>query len=76
MTEPLNRTLQIDATIELGDYFRAYLDASKIRLVIGCLVVVSFIAALSYFFVLIGEPRILLQLSPLFVGLPLVAIAG
>jgi len=76
MTEPLNRTLQIDATIEVGDYFRAYLDASKIRLVIGCLVVVSFIAALSYFFVLIGEPRILLQLSPLFVGLPLVAIAG
>jgi hypothetical protein len=76
MTEPSNRTLQIDATIELGDYFRAYLDASKFRLMIGCLIVISFIAALSYFFVLIGEQRILLQLTPLFVGFPLVALAG
>ena len=76
MTEALNRTVQIDATIELREYFRAYLDASKIRLVIGCLIVLTFIAALSYFFLLIGERQILLELSPLFVGLPLVGIAG
>jgi len=76
MRDPLDRTVQIDATIELGDYFRAYLDASKAKLAIACIIVLSLISALTYFFVLIGEQHMLLQLSPLFFGLPLVAIAG
>jgi len=76
MADPLDRTVQINVTIELGDYFRAYLDASKTRLAVAAGIVVCFIAALTYFFVLIGEQHILLQLSPLFIALPLVAIAG
>ena len=76
MEDPLDRAVRIDATIELGDYFRAYLDAAKAKLAIACLIVLSFTAALTYFFILIGEQHILLQLSPLFFGIPLVAIAG
>ncbi len=34
------------------------------------------IAGFTYFFILIGEQKILWQLSPLFFGLPIVAIVG
>ena len=76
MEKQPGRTLQIDATIELHDYFHAYLDASRAKLTIACAIVVSLIAAFTYFFILIGEQTILLELSPLFFGLPLVAIGG
>jgi hypothetical protein len=76
MTESRDRIVQIDATIELKDYFHAYFDAAKTKLIIACLIVALVIAAFTYFFILIGEQKILLQLSPLFFGLPIVAIAG
>jgi len=71
-----DRTIQVDATIELQDYFHAYIDASKTKLIIACLLVASLIAGLTYFFILIGEQKILLQLSPLFFGMPIVALVG
>ena len=71
-----DRTLQVDATILLKDYFHAYIDISKTRLIIACLIVAGVIAAFTYFFILIGEEKILWQLSPLFFGLPIVAIVG
>jgi hypothetical protein len=76
MDEQSGRTVQIDATIELRDYFRAYVDASKVKLAIACAVVLLLIASFTYFFILIGEQHILLELSPLFFGFPLIAIAG
>ena len=76
MLETKDRIIQVDATIELHDYFRAYLDAAKTKLIIACLLVAALIGGLTYFFVLIGEQKILLQLSPLFFGLPIVAIGG
>ena len=76
MLETTNRTIQVDATIELKDYFHAYFDTAKTKLIIACLIVAAVIAAFTYFFILIGEQKILLQLSPLFFGLPIVAIAG
>jgi hypothetical protein len=76
MPESKERIVQIDATIELKDYFHAYFDEAKTKLAIACLIVVIVIGAFSYFFILIGEQKILLQLSPLFFGLPIVAIAG
>ena len=76
MLESNDRTLHVDATIQLKDYFHAYFDASKTRLIIACLIVAGVIAAFTYFFILIGEQKILWQLSPLFFGLPIVAIAG
>ncbi len=76
MLETRDRTLQIDTTVELKDYFQAYFDAAKTQLIIACLIVAALIAGFVYFFVLIGEQKILLQLSPLFFGMPIVAIAG
>ena len=76
MLERKNRVLQVDVTIELKDYFRLYFDVAKTKLIIACLIVASVIAGFTYFFVLIGEQKILWQLSPLFFGMPIVAIAG
>jgi hypothetical protein len=76
MRETKDRILQVDATIELKDYFHAYFDAAKTKPIIACLIVAVVVAAFTYFFILIGEQEILWQLSPLFFGLPIVAIAG
>ncbi len=72
----MNRTIQIDTTIELKDYFHAYFDAAKTKLIIACLIVAAVIAGFIYFFTLIDEQKILWQLSPLFFGIPIVAIVG
>jgi YcxB-like protein len=76
MLETRDRTLQIDATIELKDYFQAYFDSAKTRLIVACLVVAALIALFVYFFMLIDEQKILWQLSPLFFGMPIVAVGG
>ena len=68
--------LQVDTTIELKDYFYAYFDTAKTKLIIACLIVAAVIAGFIYFFTLIGEEKILWQLSPLFFGMPIVAIVG
>lgn len=69
-------TLQIDTTVELKDYFHVYFDTAKMHILIGVVVVLVFFAAAVYFFLLIGEQKILVQLIPLFLGVPLVALAG
>ena len=76
MREIKDRILQVDVTIELKDYFHAYFDLAKTRLIIACLIVAAVIAAFTYFFVLIGEQKILWQLSPLFFGFPILVIAA
>ena len=76
MLETKDRIIQVDTTIELKDYFHAYLDTAKTKLIIACLIVASVIAGFTYFFILIGEQKILWQLSPLFFGIPIVAIVG
>lgn len=68
--------LQVDATVELKDYFHAYFDLVKTQLIIASLIVAAVIGAFTYFFILIGEQNILLQLSPLFFGVPIIAIVG
>jgi hypothetical protein len=75
-TNTENRILQVDATVELKDYFRAHLDTVKVQLIIACLVVAAVIAGFTYFFILIGEQKILWQLSPLLFGVPIVAVVG
>jgi hypothetical protein len=76
MEKSNNRIVHIDARIELKDYFHAYFDTVKTKLLVACLIVAMVIVAFSYFFILIGEQAILWQLSPLLFGLPIVAIAG
>lgn len=63
-------------TLELKDFLQAYFDAAKVKLVVACLIVGAVIGGFTYFFVLIGEQKILWQLSPLFFGVPIVAIVG
>lgn len=72
----MNRIIQIDTTIELKDYFHAFFDTAKTKLIIACLIVAALIGGFVYFFILIGEQKILWQLSPLFFGLPIMAIVG
>ncbi|HLA13232.1 MAG TPA: hypothetical protein VJ023_21805 [Pyrinomonadaceae bacterium] len=62
--------------IELKDYFHAYVDGVKTRLIIACAIMAMVIAGFTYFFILIDEQTILWQLSPLLFGLPIVAIVG
>ena len=73
----------IDSSIVTSEYeldhhlmFRAYLALAKWRLVVAVLVISLLIGGLIYFFVLIGEQKILWQTSPLFIGVPLVGVAG
>jgi len=56
--------------------FRAYLTLAKWRLALAALFTASLIAGLIFFFVLIGEQKILWQTSPLFIGIPLLGIGG
>ena len=76
MNDNKDRILHVDASIALSDYFHAYLDVVKIKVIVACLIVAAVIVSLGYFFILIGEQTILLQLSPLFFGLPIVGIVG
>ena len=61
MLETRDRTLQIDTTVELKDYFQAAFDSAKTKLIIACLIVAAMIAGFMYFFILIGEQKILWQ---------------
>ena len=76
MLETKDRTLQIDTTVELKDFFHAYFDSAKTQLIIACFVVAALIGGFIYFFTLIGEEKIMWQLSPLFFGMPIMGIVG
>jgi hypothetical protein len=68
--------VHIDFCLERRDLFQASVRMAKRRLLIGIGIVALFSAGLIYFFVLIGELGILLQLSPLFIGLPVMGVVG
>lgn len=69
-------TIHVDFEVNRRDLFRVNLDLAKWRIMIGLVVAAIPIVGLSYFFILIDEGKILLQLSPLFIGMPLVAVGG
>jgi hypothetical protein len=66
----------IDFSLERGDLFKASLQIMKRRLLIGVGIVVVVVAGLIYFFALIDELGLLLQLSPMFIGFPILGIGG
>lgn len=76
MTANDNATVLVDFEIDRRDLFRANMGLAKWRLLIGVIVVLTLFLPLAYFFIIIGEQTILLQTSPLFIGLPLVALGG
>ena len=71
-----NKSVYVDFEITRSDLFRVNLDLVKWRLIAGLLVAAIPIAGLSYFFLLIDEGKMLLQLSPLIIGAPLVAVGA
>jgi hypothetical protein len=71
-----SRTIHLDFSIESKDMFRANLRLAKWRLLVGLAFTVFLISGLVLLFIVIDERTILLQTSPLFIGLPLVAVGG
>src|SRR5438132_7595596 len=69
-------SVQIDFMVNVGDLFRASLDLAKARLLLGLGFSITLVAGLIIIFLIIDEKVILVQTSPLFIGLPLVAVGG
>jgi hypothetical protein len=76
MTTQPGRVLQIDVILDARDLFRASLEAARARIVVAILVCALVIAGVVYLFTSIGEGEMLLRLSPLFIGFPLLGVAG
>jgi hypothetical protein len=71
-----NTIVHIDFSIETRDLFRANLSLAKVRLIFGVGFSICLILGLVILFIAIDEKAILLETSPLFVALPLVAVSG
>ena len=69
-------SVHVDFEINCRDCFRVNLALAKWRIIIGLAVACVPIVVLGYFFLLIDEAKLFLQLSPLFVALPLFAVVG
>src|SRR5436309_10073899 len=69
-------SIHIDFSVEARDLFRASIDMAKLRLLLGLGFSLALITGLVIFFVTIDEKLILLQTSPLFIGIPLLAVGG
>jgi hypothetical protein len=76
MTTDDKDIVHVDFEIDRRDLFRANMELAKWRFLIGVSLVSTLVLTLGYFFIIIGEQKILLQTSPLFIGLPLVALGG
>ena len=68
--------IHVDFTIKQCDIFWVNLESVKYRLAIGIAIFFLVTGTLIWFFTLIGEQGILLELSPLFIGFPAIAVAG
>ena len=69
-------SVHIDFCLDAGDLFRANLDLAKVRLFLGLGFSLTLVAGLIIMFLIIDEKVILVQTSPLFIGVPLVAVGG
>jgi hypothetical protein len=72
----MNRVIYVDFSLETRDLFRAYLDLYKRQLLIGLGLSLCLIATLVALFLWLDEKVVLLQTSPLFIFLPLIATGG
>ena len=63
--------VHVDFEINSKDLFRASIELAKRRFMIGILIFAILIIALVSFFMMIDEQEILLETSPLFIGVPL-----
>jgi hypothetical protein len=68
--------VQLEFTIRARDIFRATIGLAKVRILVGLTVTLCLITGLVLFFVTIDERKILIQTSPLFIAMPLLAVGG
>jgi len=76
MSNEDNTAIHIDFSVDARDLFRASIGLAKLRLLLGLGFSLALVTGLIIFFVIIDEKLILVQTSPLFIGLPLVALGG
>jgi hypothetical protein len=70
------QTVYADFEINKGDLFRANLSLAKWRLLGGILIFAVFVALVVAFFWYLEEQLIFWELSPLFLGAPILAVGG
>ena len=68
--------IHLDFSIEQRDLFRASIELSKYPLAIGIGITAVLTFSFIWFFTAIGEQKLLLELSPLFIGFPVMGVAG
>jgi hypothetical protein len=71
-----HRTVYIDFEIDKRTLFRANLGLAKWRLLAGIVIFTVFAALVVGFFWYVDEQLILWELSPLFLGAPLLSVGG
>ena len=76
MSNEDNTAIHIDFSVDARDLFRANIGLAKIRLLLGLGFSLALVTGLVIFFVIIDEKVILVQTSPLFIGLSLAAVGG
>ena len=70
------QVLEVKVTLQVGLYFRCYLESIRNRLLVAASIYVVIAGAFVWFFSFIGEQDFLLKTSPLLLGLPALAIGG
>jgi YcxB-like protein len=68
--------VHLEFTVKARDIFRATIGLAKFRIFVGLAVTLCLITGLVLFFLKIDEQRILIQTSPLFIAMPLLAVGG
>ena len=76
MSSERGGSIHIDFPIDTRELFRASTDLAKLCLLLGLGFSLMPVAGLLVLFLIISEKKILFQTSPLFIGLPLVAVGG
>lgn len=76
MTADKDSVVLVSYELAHEDMFRIGLWLAKWRLLIGGIAVLVLITFLVSVFILIGEDEILFKTSPLFIGIPLIALGG
>src|ERR1700737_1309606 len=71
-----NAAINIDFSAARGDFFCASINLAKTRFFLGLGFCLALVAGLVIFFLIIDEKVILVQTSPLFIGMPLAAVGG
>ena len=68
--------VRIEYTVDARDLFPRMLALAKFRILLGLGFVLMTISGLVAFFLTIDEGHVLLQTSPLFIGIPLLAVGS